>query len=193
MHRRTPVMQSRRALTSVGVNAAGRRAGRFARVKPTSALDRGQLPAAIGGFRRALTLAPDEPRAHALLAVALLRLKRLGAALIETQTARRLSPEVPLAHLVLGRVLLAHRRPSEAREHVATARGLAPSNPAPLRGLAAVARYPDRDDRAVELLTRRSSWPWRTSRRSSPSPMRSSRAAASTTPSAGARRAGARA
>ncbi|XXY46880.1 tetratricopeptide repeat protein [Sorangium sp. So ce269] len=85
--------------------------------------------------------------------MALLRLKRLGAALIEAQTARRLSPEAPLTHLVLGRVMFAHRRPSEAREHVATARGLAPSDPAPLRGLAAVKRYPDRDDRAVELLT----------------------------------------
>ncbi|WP_437735798.1 hypothetical protein [Sorangium sp. So ce1335] len=44
-------------------------------------------------------------------------------------------------------------RPSEARAHVATARSLAPSDPAPLRGLAAVERYPDRDDRVVEFLT----------------------------------------
>ncbi|MGK3965828.1 tetratricopeptide repeat protein [Sorangium sp. So ce118] len=87
--------------------------------------------AAIDGFRRALTLDPDEPRADALLAVALLRRKRLGAALIEAQTARRLSPEAPLTHRVLGRVLLAPPRPSEARERVATARGLAPSAPRP--------------------------------------------------------------
>ncbi|WP_437624988.1 hypothetical protein [Sorangium sp. So ce1151] len=98
-----------------------------------SALARGQLPAGIDGFRRALSLDPDEPRAHAPLAVAPLRLKRLGAALIEAQTARPLSPAAPPTHLVLGRVLLAHRRPSEARVHVATARDLAPSDPAPFR------------------------------------------------------------
>ncbi|KYG06563.1 hypothetical protein BE21_34065 [Sorangium cellulosum] len=43
-------------------------------------------------------------------------------------------------------------RSSEAREHVATARGLDPSDPALLRGLAAVERYPDRDDPAVARL-----------------------------------------
>ncbi|KYF92856.1 hypothetical protein BE17_41230 [Sorangium cellulosum] len=64
--------------------------------------------------------------------MAVSRLKRLGAALIEAQTARRLSPEASLTQLVLGRVLLAHRKPSEAREHVASTpwpRSLGPCAP----------------------------------------------------------------
>ncbi|XXY40856.1 hypothetical protein WMF04_09465 [Sorangium sp. So ce260] len=117
--------------------------------------------------------------------MALSRRKRLGAALIETQTARRLSPEAPPTHLVLGRILLAHRRPSEAREQVATARSLAPSAPAPLRGLAAVERYPDRDDRAVEFLTQALELAPEDVETLVAPAMGTSRAAASTTPSAG--------
>jgi Flp pilus assembly protein TadD len=117
-----------------------------------AALDRGQHQAAVDLFRRALTLDPDEPRAHALLALALLRMKRLGAALLEAQTALVLAPEAPLSHLILGHVLLAHRKPEEARGHFESAREHDLASPAPLRGLAAVETFFDREDRAVEIL-----------------------------------------
>jgi Flp pilus assembly protein TadD len=117
-----------------------------------SAIDRGHAAGAIDPLRRALTLDPDHARAHALLGLALLRMKRVGSALYEANAAVALAPEASHAHEILGHVLLADRKLDQAREHFRAARDLDPGSVGVLRGLAAIARVEDHHDEAIALL-----------------------------------------
>lgn len=68
-------------------------------------------------LRRALSLAPDHPRAHAALAHHLLEARRLAAAGVEVRTALGLDGNDPYIHQVAGAVLIAERKLEDAWEH----------------------------------------------------------------------------
>jgi Flp pilus assembly protein TadD len=99
-------------------------------------LAHGNPPGAIETLRLALSAAPDDASAHALLAVALVQARRRHAARAEASIALALEPEAPLPHLAMGAVHRAHGalRAAEAefRRYVA----LEPAAPAGHRALA---------------------------------------------------------
>jgi tetratricopeptide (TPR) repeat protein len=116
------------------------------------ALALGNPGGALEPLRRALTIDPEHGRAHALLALALLKLKRVSAALVEANAAIASEPESSFTHVVLGDVLWAQRDLRAAERHYETAREFDPHVPGPLRGLAAVARFYDDEEKALDLL-----------------------------------------
>ena len=117
-----------------------------------AALERGQAQAAIDAFRRVLTIDPNEPRAHAMMALSLLRMKRVGAALLEARAALVAAPEDQLVHIVMGWVLIAHNKAKAAKQSFESARALDPASVEALRGLAAVERHGGRYAEAIRLL-----------------------------------------
>lgn len=88
--------------------------------------DTGQVDASIDLLTRLLGEHPDDADAHALLALCLVRRKRLHAARSEAAQAAALDPESPFAHLAQGIVLTASRDFRAAEEHLQTAVALAP-------------------------------------------------------------------
>lgn len=85
------------------------------------ALDRGDNAGAVEHLRDALTEAPEEGSAHALLALALLQTGRLKAARHEAEQATALAPELPFAHTTAASVALAERRLGDAERSVQAA------------------------------------------------------------------------
>jgi Tfp pilus assembly protein PilF len=84
----------------------------------TRFLEVGNLDGAIDMLRQALTFDPDEPDAHALLALCLVERRRIHAARHEAEIAVTLDPESPLSHRAMATVLIATRRFAEAGPHV---------------------------------------------------------------------------
>ncbi len=72
---------------------------------------------AIDLLRRALAIDPDHPRAHAMLALALLGAKRLAGAEIECRLALAQGGNEPFCHYAAAAVLRAQRKLDEAWEH----------------------------------------------------------------------------
>ncbi|MDO9020856.1 MAG: tetratricopeptide repeat protein [Deltaproteobacteria bacterium] len=107
---------------------------------------------ALDPLRRALTQDPGHAVAHQLLALALLRLHRPWAALVEANAAILGDPESGETHAVLGDIQIARRDLRAATRHYEAAREFSPRAPAPLRGLAAVAAFDDDDAPALDLL-----------------------------------------
>lgn len=93
----------------------------------------GNLHGAVEMFKRALSEDPDDADAHAVLALVLLRQKRLHAAEHEAQLALTLEAELPLAHAAAASVALARRQFSRAEGHLQRLLELEPQEPDNLR------------------------------------------------------------
>ncbi|MGH6927658.1 MAG: tetratricopeptide repeat protein, partial [Dongiaceae bacterium] len=100
----------------------------------------GNTGGAIEQLRRALSVAPDDAFAHALLALCLNDTRRLHAAAHEAKLALSLAPEMPVAHLVAGIVATNRHHFRAAEEHLTQARALAPGDSNVLRWLARLYR-----------------------------------------------------
>ncbi len=81
-------------------------------------VDRGLHHQAVETLREVLSLDPDHPTAHAVLAVALLNLRRWRAADHEAARALTCDPDNFEANLALARIRLAQRRFDEAQAHL---------------------------------------------------------------------------
>ncbi len=79
-------------------------------------LRQGRYDLADREFRRGLAQAPDDPQAHAFLALCLTHQDRDDEALREAEEAIRLDPDLPLAHYVRGSALASLGRHREAEE-----------------------------------------------------------------------------
>ena len=112
----------------------------------------GQVHGAIESLRRVLAMDPDMADAHAVLALALLRLKRLAAAEHESGMALTLEPESWLALWASGHVLKAQRRFGEAEERFETLRAHDPTSAQPLVALARLRQLQGRRAEAGPLL-----------------------------------------
>ena len=77
-------------------------------------LQQGRFDLADREFRQELARAPDDPQAHAFLALCLTRRDKDEEALREADEATRLGPDYPFAHYVRGNALRALDRPKEA-------------------------------------------------------------------------------
>ena len=115
-------------------------------------IERGNTAGAIDALTQLLGQAPDEPRAHALLALALVNQKRLHAAKHEASLALAASPDDPLAHYVLGRVAVLQRRPKDAERHYQDALALDPDATFVLRAMADLRLLQERRAEALKLL-----------------------------------------
>ena len=91
------------------------------------AQDRHEL--AAEQFRMVLATEPDDPEAHAMLALSLLGLERFDEAEAESRQAVGLGPDQPLNHYALSRVLIGRNRLDEAVAAIAEAIRLAPEDP----------------------------------------------------------------
>jgi Flp pilus assembly protein TadD len=116
-------------------------------------LERGQIDRAIDCLTNLLGEHPDESDAHALLAIALIRRKRLYAARLEADTAARLDPDSLHAHIALAAVLEAQRKFVEAERELSLAEQMAPESATVQAQLASLyrawGRKRDAMDRAV--------------------------------------------
>jgi tetratricopeptide (TPR) repeat protein len=79
-------------------------------------------------FRQELAEEPENPFAHAFLALCLTQRNQPGEALREADEAVRLAPDLPFAHYVRGQVLLDQKRPKAAEEAATEAIRLDPSS-----------------------------------------------------------------
>src|SRR5687767_6926046 len=91
--------------------------------------DAGLYQQAIDHFRNALSEEPNDAEAHAMLALTLVRLKRLGAAEVEASIALQIDAESMMAHLAVGLVASARRNLKLAQTHLDKARELSPFEP----------------------------------------------------------------
>lgn len=99
-------------------------------------LERGQTEQAMDALTELLGDDPDDGDAHALLAICLVRRKRLHAARLEAQRAAELDPESVFAHLAMGGVLFARREFALAEQHLSSALELDPESDQPHAQLA---------------------------------------------------------
>ncbi|HEY0139048.1 MAG TPA: tetratricopeptide repeat protein, partial [Nannocystis sp.] len=93
----------------------------------------GDHAAAISSLKQALTHDPEQPAAHALLAISLLSTRRLHAAAREAAEALHLAPELPLALYAYATVAMAQQRWPAAEAAVTTLLALEPNDVANLR------------------------------------------------------------
>lgn len=91
-------------------------------------LERGQVDAAIDTLAQWLGVEPDDADAHALLALCLVRRKRLHAAGLEAGTALALAPDSAFAHVAAAGVAQARGHPKLAESHLHTALELDPED-----------------------------------------------------------------
>lgn len=101
-------------------------------------LELGQIDQAIETLIRLLGDDPEHADAHALLALCLIRRKRLHAARLEAECAAELEPESAFAHLAMGAVLVARREFKLAEQHYLSAQQLDPESDRPHAHLAAL-------------------------------------------------------
>lgn len=90
----------------------------------------GNIDAAIDMLRQALSVDPEYPDAHALLALCLLDRRRIHAALHEAKLALQLAPQLALAHYAMAQTLIAHRQFVQAGRQIAELLELDPNQPA---------------------------------------------------------------
>jgi tetratricopeptide (TPR) repeat protein len=100
--------------------------------------DQGRYDLAENEARRVLVDGPDDPYAHALLALCLLKRQDWGQSLREVSEAVRLGPGVPYTHYVAGHVLLAADRHAQAMDAAEQAVRLDPADPAHYGLIAAI-------------------------------------------------------
>ncbi len=112
----------------------------------------GNHDACMESLRRVLSVDPDHPGAHAMMALTLLSLKRLRAAEFEAMAALELDPVEPLSQFAIAAVLLARRKLARAEEHIDILLALEPDDPANYRLKAELRVWQNRDDEAAELL-----------------------------------------
>ncbi|MGC4087721.1 MAG: DUF2760 domain-containing protein [Polyangiaceae bacterium] len=113
-------------------------------------LSRGASQNAIDVMKRLLSREPEHAVAHSVLAEALLKQRRLHAALHEAELGLSLSPEEPLCHRVLAAVAVAHNQLGKAREHAEQARSLSPEDPGSCMQLASIELLDGRPAKALE-------------------------------------------
>jgi Tfp pilus assembly protein PilF len=109
----------------------------------TLALERfdcGHTEGAVDLLKQVLASTPDEPDAHALLALCLIRQRRLFGAEAEARIALSVDPQNLLAHQATAALCIARRKFQEARGHTAAMLELAPNLPASHRIHAKVLR-----------------------------------------------------
>jgi tetratricopeptide (TPR) repeat protein len=92
--------------------------------------DQGRLDLAENETRRILTQDPNDARAHALLALCLIRRDAFSEALFESAEGVRLDPAAGFNHYVRGHVLVATERSEQALKAARLAIELDPLNPA---------------------------------------------------------------
>ena len=100
--------------------------------------DQGRYDLAEQEARRLLVEEPDDPYAHALLGLCLLKRQDWSQALREVSEAVRLGPDLAYAHYVAGHVLLAADRHAQATDAANAAIRLDPADPAHHGLLAAI-------------------------------------------------------
>jgi Flp pilus assembly protein TadD len=122
--------------------------------RATAQLSRGDAAGAVETLRRALGLAPDHAGAHALLALALLRLRRRHAARSEAATALALEPEGAFPHLAMGAALEAFGDLEGAEAELRRFQAERPDSAAGHRALARVLAALGRPSEAREALDR---------------------------------------
>jgi hypothetical protein len=108
---------------------------------------------AVGAFRNAVRLRPDNPDAYLKLAVCLAELGRLREAGQVFDDLRRQDPSSPIAPEGLGTVALLDGRRAEARAHFLEALRLDPGNVAARQSLAMLSEQDRRPDDAYRLCT----------------------------------------
>lgn len=113
-------------------------------------LQRGQVEAAIETLAALLGEDPDDAAGHALLALCLVRRKRLHAARLEAERALTLEPEAVLPHLAVAAVASCDRRFAVAEQHLQMAQALDPHAAEVQIQLARLYGYWDRSTLAVE-------------------------------------------
>lgn len=101
-----------------------------------------------GNFTQAIELCcqelsehPDDANTHALLALNLMKARRMAAAEHEAVLALRMEPELVRAHLVYGWVMLARQKYEHATEAFGAAVALAPNEPEAHLGLGRCQEY----------------------------------------------------
>lgn len=110
-----------------------------------------QLRSALEQARRAVALAPDDPRAAAALALALATADRLTPALEEARRATALGPESAEAHVALGIVLRLRKDVDGALAACRRAAEIAPNDPRILTALGDALREAGRHSQAMEM------------------------------------------
>lgn len=111
---------------------------------------------AIDVLTRVLGEAPDHSDAHAILALCLIRRKRLYAAELEAAQALSLEPESHLAHIAMASVQIAHRKFKQAEAHLDAARELFPESDENHRLAASLYQAWGQPDRALTEISRAS-------------------------------------
>jgi len=91
-------------------------------------MQRGQVLGAIETLAELLGEDPENADAHAMLALALVKRKRLHAARLESSRALELDPDHFFSHVVAGTVASADRRFADAENHLKAAQSLSPEN-----------------------------------------------------------------
>lgn len=89
----------------------------------------GQVDGAIDTLKRVLTDDPDHADAHALLAICLLRKRRLYAARVEGEIALTLAPDSLLGHWVGAELAIASRKFDVAGRHIEHLLAESPQSP----------------------------------------------------------------
>lgn len=117
-------------------------------------LGRGQVEQAIETLAEYLGEAPEDADAHALLALCLIRRKRLYAAGLEAATALRLAPDRAFPHLAAASVASARGRYSEAKNHFLEAAAIDPDSALTERELARLNLYWRKLDEALSHVER---------------------------------------
>jgi tetratricopeptide (TPR) repeat protein len=110
-----------------------------------------RLRSALDEARRAVALAPGDPRAAAALALALASADRLTPALEEARRATSLAPESAEAHAALGIVLRLRKDVEGALAACRRAAGIAPNDPRILTALGDALREAGRHHEAMEM------------------------------------------
>lgn len=112
-------------------------------------LERGASHQAIELLKQVLGDEPEHALAHALLGEALIKQRRIHAALYETKLALSLSPDSSPCHRAMAAAYVAHGKLALAQEHVEKALELAPSDYHALLQLAAIASLAGRPSEAL--------------------------------------------
>ncbi|MFZ5896179.1 MAG: tetratricopeptide repeat protein [Myxococcota bacterium] len=105
---------------------------------------------AIEVLKRLLSREPEHAVAHSLLAQALLKQRRLHAALHEAELGLSLEPENALCHRVMAGVYVGHNQIAKAREHARQALELSPQDASTNIQLSAIELLDDQTARALE-------------------------------------------
>jgi tetratricopeptide (TPR) repeat protein len=117
-------------------------------------LSQGNPFQAIETLKQALAQDPDHAESHALLALCLLRVRRIDAAAHEARLSLAKDPLLPLAHYVQGSVLLGQRKFAEAERSYDTLLELEPEDPENHRAMARFLRLKGKKAEAEERLNK---------------------------------------